>query len=117
MSENYVNYSIQHKIEFVKLYYHKDNTFIDVVNVFHQNNPEVPKPHPSTVMRVIHKFEETRSVQNRKKKRSVVWLLLFETFEIQDPLSNENILFYARTKAIILDNWCKSMNNLTNRLN
>jgi hypothetical protein len=67
MSENYFSYSIQHKIEFVKLYYHKDNTFVDVVNVFHQNNPEVPKPHPSTVMRVIHKFEETGSVENRKK--------------------------------------------------
>jgi transposase len=67
MSENHFNYLIQHKVEFVKLYYHKDSTLNDVANVFHQNNPEVPKPHPSSIMRVIHKFEETGSVENRKK--------------------------------------------------
>jgi hypothetical protein len=37
--------------------------------------------------------------------------------ELHDPLSNENIPFCARTKAIILANWCKCMNNLTSRFN
>ncbi len=68
MSKNNENflYSTQHKIEWVKLYYYKENSFSDVSDQFHLKHSDIPKPSPSTIQRLIRKFETTGSVENLK---------------------------------------------------
>jgi len=68
MSQNNENfqYSTQHKIEWVKLYYYKDRSYRDVSDLFHENHMEITKPSPSTIQRLIRKFETTGSVENIK---------------------------------------------------
>ena len=48
------------------MYYIPGNSLKDVINLLKENNPESPKPQASTIMRVIHKFEETGSIGNIK---------------------------------------------------
>jgi hypothetical protein len=46
-------YSTQHKIEWVKLYYYKENSFNYVSDRFHEKLSDIPMPSRSTIQRLI----------------------------------------------------------------
>ncbi len=59
-------YPIEHKVEWIKLYYRSGNSYRDVVSLFHENNPDVPIATHSCIIKTVRKFEETGSVENKK---------------------------------------------------
>jgi hypothetical protein len=89
----------------------------DDLNIFHLLNIAGLGHLVINLKKLYHKPEATIPSNDNILKIEEFGYCCLRPCELHNPLSNEKIPFCARTKAIILANWCKSINNSINKLN
>jgi hypothetical protein len=124
-----VNYGLmnQEAVAVIKTLYHscwnensgRERNYIgicDDMNIFHLLNIAGLGHLVVNLKKLYDKLNTTLPSNSNILKMKEFGYCCLKPCYLHEPLSNENVPFCARAKAIILANWCKNMNNFNNEL-